>query len=249
MFVCPSTAPHIFKATAAAPRQESSFPLGLGVRGVHEVCESHFGDMAAITGFVLATAKARQGAIAWVLQQSTIFDHGCLLTAGQFAITRFKSPILRVRTGKLMDTLWGIEEAIRSASVSCVVAELAEADFTASRRLALASGRYGVPVVLLMPYTRQGSTAASARWRVSARPSTPNPFDRHAPGAVRWQAVLERSRIAPQMAGQVFNIELDDETLSLRVVAGLASDAVAAGTIGAKDRHNAAPDWPTRKLA
>lgn len=249
MSLCPSIAPYIYKAVTTTPRREVSFPLELGVQGVHEVCERHFGDMAAITGFVLAAAKTKPGAIAWILQQSVIFDHGNLLTAGQFAITRFKSPILRINTGKQVDTLWAIEEAIKSGAVSCVIAELTEADFTASRRLALASGRHGVPVILLMPYTRQGSTAASARWRVSARPSAPNQFDRRAPGAVRWQAILERSRIAPHMAGHVFNIELDDETLSLRVVAGLAADTVAACAAGAESGHDAAPGQPVRRYA
>ncbi|MDX1292422.1 MAG: hypothetical protein R3265_06410, partial [Hyphomonas sp.] len=154
--------------------------------------------------------------------------HGRLLLTGCRQVAPDLPASLNITTRKPAEALWATEEAIRSGVAALVIAELEDADFTASRRLALASSRHGTPVILLMPYTRSGSTAASARWRLSPRPSSPNRYDPHAPGALRWKAVLERSRQASHMAGQSFDLELDDETLSLRVVAGLASDPAPA---------------------
>ena len=218
--------PGVFRlGEASAPREPARFPLGLGASGVHEVCEAGFGDMAALTGFALSASPVRRGAIAWISQSTTLANHGHIFGAGLSAIRTKRPDILYIGTRKLTEALWATEEAIRSSAAGLVIAELSDLDFTASRRLTLAASRHGVPVILLMPYTREGASAATARWRVSPRPSAPNRHDRTAPGAARWQAVLERSRQVPHMAGHVFDLELDDETLSLTVVSGLASDA------------------------
>ena len=222
--------PGVFRlGQASRPRQPASFPLGLGSSGVHEVCEKNFGDMPALTGFALGAAPPRRGAIVWVSQSGLLTNHGHLLEAGLRSLRRERVDLLHVSTRKLPDTLWAIEEAIRSAAAGLVIGELADMDFTASRRLALASSRHGIPVILLMPYTREGATASTARWRLAPRPSAPNRYDRKAPGNPRWQATLERSRQAPHMADHSFDVELDDETLSLTVVSGLAADAPSPG--------------------
>lgn len=220
--------PDVFRLRTAPAVSQAAFPLGLGEQGVHEICEAGFGDMAALTGFALATAGQRPGAALWVSQRCLKLDHGGLLNAGLSALRRRAMPVVEVRTGKLREALWAVEEAIRCSAVSLVIAEIEGIDFTSSRRLTLASNRHGVPAILLLPYTCEGSTAASARWRVSPRPSSPNRFDPRALGHPRWRAVLERSRAAPQMAGKVFDLETNDETLSLSVVPGLAADAAPA---------------------
>lgn len=231
----------VFHLRPKAKPRDAAFPLGLGESGVHEVCETEFGDMAALSGFVLAASKERRGAVFWISQAKLNRDHGGLLQAG---LGRLKAPlpaVLQAHPRKSNDTLWMIEEAIKSNAVGLVIAEIEDADFTASRRLSLAAGRHGVPVILLMPYTRQGATAAAARWRVRPHPSAPNLYDPRAPGHARWQAVLERSRQAPHMVGRHFNLELNDETLSLTVVPGLATDAPAPREAGREDRVSAAP--------
>lgn len=218
----------VFRLQPKAQPVSMGFPLGLGEEGVHEICEAEFGDMAALTGFALAARQPRKGAVFWLSQLNLYRDHGDILQAGLKGLSAEVPFVLQARPRKLTHALWMIEEAIRSSAVGLVVAEIEDADFTASRRLALASLRYGVPVILLMPYTRQGSTAATARWRVRPLLSNPNRFDPNASGHIRWQAVLERSRLAPHMAGQSFNLELNHETLSLTVVPGLATDTLAA---------------------
>ncbi len=217
--------PQLFRLGAA--EEEASvppqFPLKLGKVGVHEVCETDFGDSGALTGFVLAAADIRQGAVVWVTQYERMREHGALMGQGQAFLRRDIRPVLTVCAGRRTDALWAIEEAIASCAVSLVIAEISGIDFTASRRLQLASERSGVPVILILPYSTEGASAATTRWRVRPMPSAPNRYDARAPGAARWYAQVERSRQAPALAGQGFNLELDDETLSLRVASRLAT--------------------------
>ena len=219
--------PGVFRLGETRRKPDQSFPLNLGREGVHEICEARHGDMAAMTGFALAAARPPAGAVFWVRQFGLAREHGDLLHAGLSSLTQCPAGLLSVQTRKASDALWASEEAISSGAVGLVIAEIETLDFTASRRLTLAASRHGIPLILLLPWRREGTSAATARWRVASRPSGPNAFDARAPGASRWQAVLEKSRQAPQMAGRVFNIELDHETLSLRVVSGLAAHAPA----------------------
>jgi len=229
-----------FRFSGDRERPSAAFPMGLGANGMHEVCGAGHADFAALTGFALAARAARTGVTLWIRQTNLTQEHGRLFQEGPGCLNHAPQNILNVTVRKLPDALWAVEEVVRSAAAGLVIAELTDADFTASRRLALASGRHGVPVILLMPHTREGATAASARWRVSPRPSAPNRHDPHAPGALRWKALLERSRQAPHLAGQTFDLELDDETLSLRVVSGLAADPAPARGARAEDRIGAA---------
>ena len=230
---CPSAT--VFRLGAAHARGSVAFPLGLGQQGVHEVCEAGFGDFGALTGFALGAMPPGRGAVVWVSQAHLGLNHGRLFETGLRALRRDRLPMLHVHARKPMEALWAVEETIRSKAAGLVVAEVPDMDFTASRRLTLASGRHGVPAILLMPYSREGATAAAARWRVSPRPSTPNRHDSKAPGHPRWHAVLERSRQAPHMAGRGFDLELDNETLSLRVVSGLAADPAETEPVRLED--------------
>ncbi|MDJ0921411.1 MAG: hypothetical protein QNI84_09800 [Henriciella sp.] len=239
----------LFRLQPETRPRDIAFPLGLGEAGVHEVCETSYGDMPALTGFALAARTYRPGTVFWITQHHQRLDHGALLQGGMPALSAAPPKLVSAVTSKGLDALWTVEEAIRSNAVAAVIAEIEDMDFTASRRLALASARHGVPLILLMPYTREGATAASARWRVRAHPSAPNPYDARAPGWPRWQAVLERSRQAPHMAGQSFDLELNDETLSLSVVSGLAADPSAAGKASFANRFAppANPEPETRQ--
>ena len=235
-----SLPPGVFRLRASPRRQPAQFPLGLGASGVHELCEAQYGDFTALTGFALAAAETRPGAVVWISQADLVQAHGMRLQAGLAQARTQANAMLHVHARKQGEALWAVEEALSSSAPGLVIAELCDLDFTASRRLTLAASRHGVPLILLLPYTRDGATAAQARWRISPRPSASNRFDPHAPGFVRWRAVLERARQAPHLAGQVFDLEWNDETLSLTVVPGLAAHAPAPGTPGTEDRERPA---------
>tara|TARA_B100000678_G_scaffold281676_2_gene279773 strand:- start:1477 stop:2232 length:756 start_codon:yes stop_codon:yes gene_type:complete len=208
---------------ASAPSR-TPFPFGLGKAGVHELVETRFGDFAALTGFACAAlSEAPPRSVLWVAQAGFMSEFGMPRQEAVRGFWRGDVACLFVSPRRLEEVLWTVEEGVTSGAVSLVVAELAGADFTATRRLTLASRARGVPVVALMPYTRQGVTAAEARWRIAPRASSPNRYDAQAPGHMRWRAVLERSRSAPDKAGTQYDLEFDDETLSLTLVPGLAA--------------------------
>lgn len=204
------------------------FPFSLGAFGIHELCEASYGDMPALAGFAFAAKADRYGAILYVQQSVLRGEHGDILQAGAAGLQSNSKPMMSVQTRKLGEALWAIEEGIKSAAVGLVIAEIQDCDFTASRRLILASSRYGVPVILLMPHTREGATAATARWRIRPRLSANNRFDARGLGTARWHAVLERSRQAPHLAGHSFDLEWNDETLSLTMATGLAPYQIEA---------------------
>ncbi|MEL7547091.1 MAG: hypothetical protein AAGJ84_10600 [Pseudomonadota bacterium] len=221
-------------------RQKPSFPLGLGLSGVHEVVEDRFGDLPAAAGFILTASQHGTGPIVHVQQDHVAANHGRILPQGLPGLNHNPPSIITVSARRQRDALWSVEEAILSRAPSLVLGEIEDLDFTASRRLTLAAQRCGVPVILLLPYTREGATAALARWRLSSAPSARNRFDPYAPGATRWRAILERCRLADIATPFTFDLELDHETLSLSVVSELATDPAAARPT---ERHNQRTPW------
>ena len=207
---------------------DAAFPFGLAVSGVHEIAEAQYGDAGAVAGFALAALKnSRPGVWLWICERALSIDQGRVTGLGAAAFGLDPARFLFVETGSVVDALVATEEGVRSGVVSTVITELRDADFTATRRLTLASEAGGTPLMILLPHTREGATAAHARWRVSPVPSAPNLFDRRAPGSPRWTAKLERCRRVPEQAGRRFDLEFDDETLCLRLVSRLVDGSVA----------------------
>lgn len=218
----------LIRPVTAAPAQPAAFPFGLGSDGVHEVAEAAYGHWAAVTGFTLATVQpTRKGACLWICQTSLSRDTGHIPATSLQQMTGGREPRLCITARKSAEALWSAEEGIMSGAIRHVVVELEEADFTATRRLALASEKHGVPVTLLLPHTCSGATAASTRWRVGTQISAMNRHDPRAPGQPRYRAVLERCRTAPAAVGRAFDLEWNDETLSLHMVSGMAAGPAA----------------------
>lgn len=216
--------------------ERADFPFGLARAGVHEIAPAAYGDLTAACGFALAAGAARQkGAGVWVRSSVRTLDHGGVTGAGLASFGDDPGRWLLVEARKPVDALWAIEEAIRSSACSLVIGEAEDADFTATRRLSLAAARHGTAVLLILRHGREGATAAQARWRISPQNSGPNRYDTRAVGTPRWRAVLERAREAPGAVGRAFDLEFDHETLSLRMVQGLAARPVAPGKAGDGD--------------
>ena len=233
----------LIRPVTAAPVQPAAFPFGLGVSGVHEVAEEAYGHWAAVTGFVLATARpGRKSPCLWVCQANITQDAGHVPVTSFREMTGADTPRLSLITRNASETLWAAEEGVVSGAVSHVVAEVERADFTATRRLALASEKHGVPVTLLLPHGCSGVTAAATRWRIGTRLSTPNRHDPRAPGQARYRAVLERCRIAPAATGQAFDLEWNNETVSLHMVSGMVAgpSAPRPAPVFAADGHRRA---------
>jgi protein ImuA len=109
--------------------------------------------------------------------------------------------LIHVEARDARTALWAMEEGVRCSALSAVIGELygdpAALDFTATRRLAVASERSHVPCWLV----RLGGTAnlsgARMRWRIASAPSLLNPLDPRAPGTPAWDAELFRARGSP----------------------------------------------------
>ena len=143
-------------------------------------------------GFLLAqldTAKP----LLWVQDRMAILETGRVHPPGFPSLN-----LIHVETRDARDALWAMEEGVRCAALSAVIGELwgspKALDFTATRRLAVASERSGVPCWLV----RLGGTAnlsgARMRWRIASAPSLLNELDSKAPGTPAWDAELFRAR-------------------------------------------------------
>lgn len=146
-------------------------------------------------GFLLAQINTDKPLL-WVQDRMAILESGRIHPPG--LPTRH---LIHVETRDAKDALWAMEEGVRCSALSGVIGELwgdpKALDFTATRRLAVASERSATPCWLV----RLGGTAnlsgARMRWRIGSAPSLANDFDPRASGMPAWDAELFRARGAP----------------------------------------------------
>ena len=150
---------------------------------------------AGWAGFLLPQIAAGKPLL-WVQERMAIIESGRIYPPGLGA-----AEIIHVEARDARLALWAMEEGVRCAALSAVIGELwgdaGALDFTATRRLAVAAERSGVPCWLV----RLGGTAnlsgARMRWRIASGPSLANPFDPRAPGVPAWNGELFRARGMP----------------------------------------------------
>jgi protein ImuA len=146
-------------------------------------------------GFLLAQLDAARPLL-WVQDRMAILESGRIHPPGLAS-----QNLIHIEARDARDALWAMEEGVRCAGLSAVIGELwgdpRALDFTATRRLAVASERSGVPCWLV----RLGGTAnlsgARMRWRIASAPSLLNPLDGRAAGTPIWDAELFRARGMP----------------------------------------------------
>jgi protein ImuA len=143
-------------------------------------------------GFLLAQLETGKPML-WVQDRMAILESGRIYPPGLPS-----QELIHVEARDARDALWAMEEGVRCAALSAVIGEIwgdpKALDFTATRRLAVASERSGVSCWLV----RLGGTAnlsgARMRWRIGSAPSLLNPLDARAPGSPAWDADLFRAR-------------------------------------------------------
>jgi len=146
-------------------------------------------------GFLLAQLDT-QKPLLWVQDRMAILESGRIHPPGLPS-----QNLIHVEARDARDALWAMEEGVRCSALSCVIGEIwgdpRALDFTATRRLAVASERSGTPCWLV----RLGGTAnlsgARMRWRIASAPSLINELDPKAPGLPVWDAELFRARGMP----------------------------------------------------
>jgi protein ImuA len=162
---------------------------GLALRALHEVAPAAPAHLGAAFGFALAIAaqavrhagKAAKAPYAlWIETDYAALEGGRPYGPGVDLFGLPMDRLLILRVARPIDALWGFEEALKSAALAAVIAELPEsgaaADLTATRRLSLAA-RAGNGLGLLLRHRKSpGSTTAMTRWEVGAAPSQPDRF-------------------------------------------------------------------------
>ena len=132
----------------------------------------------------------------WVQDRMSILESGRIHPLGLPS-----QDLIHVEARDARSALWAMEEGVRCSGLSCVIGEIwgdpKALDFTATRRLAVASERSGVPCWLVRLGGAADLSGARMRWRIASAPSLVNPLDPRAPGVSAWDAELFRARGAP----------------------------------------------------
>ena len=147
------------------------------------------------TGFLLAQIDTEKPLL-WVQDRMAILDSGRVHPPGLPT-----QNLIHVEARDARDALWAMEEGVRCSGLSAVIGEIRgdprALDFTATRRLAVASERSGTPCWLVRIGGTANLSGARMRWRIASAPSLANDLDPKAPGAPVWDVELFRARGAP----------------------------------------------------
>ena len=150
---------------------------------------------AGWAGFLLAQLPSEKPLL-WVQDRMAILESGRVHPPGLPT-----QNLIHVGARDARDALWAMEEGVRCSALSCVIGEIwgdpRVLDFTASRRLAVASERSGVPCWLIRLGATANLSGARMRWRIASAPSLINDLDSKAPGLAAWDAELFRARGMP----------------------------------------------------
>lgn len=207
--------------------------------GLEEAAVGGLGGAAAGLGFLLARSsyakasedkaaggKSCERLIALVAPGGWIAERGGLMTRGAQAFGIPPERLLIVRPRTEAEALWALEEILRSGAADLAIGAVEGASLTQTRRLDMAAREAGATAALVRVRPGSPLSAARRRWRISALPSAPDPWDDRAPGAPRWRAELLRRRDG---APGCWDLEWNDETARLDLVAGLAGDGLGQG--------------------
>ena len=146
-------------------------------------------------GFLLAQLRPDKPLL-WVQDRMAILENGRVHPPGLPA-----QDLIHVEARDARDALWAMEEGLRCSGLSAVVGEIwgdpKALDFTATRRLAVASERSGEAAFLIRLGGHANLSGARMRWRIASAPSLANDLDPKAPGLPAWDAELFRARGMP----------------------------------------------------
>jgi protein ImuA len=162
------------------------FPLG----AVHEFVFNNPEAAAATTGFVgglLSACIPVKGAIVWISRRNNIFPP---------ALSAFNiepSAIIFIHPTNEKEVLWVMEEVLKCNSITAVVAEMQELNFTNSRRFQLAVEKSKVTGFILNEKQQPANNACISRWQIQSLPSM---LQQGLPGVghTRWQVDLKKIR-------------------------------------------------------
>jgi protein ImuA len=219
---------------------------GLAYGRVHEIYAADAGDGAAAAGFAMAAATGMaggDGTILWLRTRRAAALGGAAQGDGWADLGGQPGHGLISIVPDALALLRTAVDGVRCGAIGAVIAEeqgaMREWDLTASRRLALAAEKSGVPLFLLRIDAAPVPSATHTRWQVAAAPSHPLPGN--APGLPTFAISLLRQRSGP--GGLDWQLEWDRDQCLFRDAA--LSGAVAplpARRPAADVRSGAAPN-------
>ena len=164
-----------------------SFPLG----AMHEFVYTQPEQGSATSGFIagiLSSLMRRGGVSLWISTSRLLFPPA--LKA--FGINPEKIIFIDLQREK--DIIWAMEEALKCESLSCVVGEMPELDFTISRRLQLVVEKSRVTGFIIRKNPKRlNTTACITRWMITSLPSV-LPDEMPGVGFPRWNIDLVKVR-------------------------------------------------------
>ncbi|MEE8437946.1 MAG: hypothetical protein V3S07_00040 [Micropepsaceae bacterium] len=199
---------------------------------LHEIAPADYRSGPAAWGFLLALAKSvagkRDGPIFWPLarnQYGSEYDFGLPYGPGLKSFGFNTGDFLFARCASRIDSLWAMEEALRTGGFAAIIgARARKMDLTMSRRLQLAAEETHTPIFLLRRTNDDALSAARTRWRITPLRAARDRFGlmRHA----RWHVALERARGGK--TGE-WVLEWNYDALCLRLSSLLAGRTAFAG--------------------
>ena len=168
----------------APPRAMDGGSLaGPPARGsLNEALPARPSDAPAAAAFALALALRAQaarggGALVWIVEDFSAREYGPPYGRGLMAAGADLSRLALIRTRRPRETLWTMEEALKSPACAAVVAEslLSPRHYglSASRRLLLAARRGGALGLLVAQGVEASRFSSAAEWRVEVAAAPP----------------------------------------------------------------------------
>jgi protein ImuA len=205
---------------------------GLTCGALHEVVPDSASAMPAAMGFV-AALLARIFLPPSLSEEEKVFfitpaygqrQHGRLSGHGLNALGLDPGRLMLVETAHRKQTLWAMEEALRSTAPLAVAGVIDTLDLKLSQRLHLAAADAGLPLFLLRPAHTLEASAAATRWRVHTIRAARDRFGLIA--RPQWHLHLERCRNG--RPGE-WPVEYDHVTHRFSLAAALADPAFSRG--------------------
>lgn len=177
--------------------------------------------------------RKRGGKVIFVLPTYGFREYGRLHGHGLRTLGFDPVHIILVETTHRRDTLWALEEALRSGAPAAVAGVIDQLDLKKSQRLHLAATDSGLPLFLMRSAQDLESSAAATRWRVGTAEAARDRF-----GLIirpRWHLQLERCRNG--RPGE-WVVEYDHVAHRFSMAAALADPARARGATPQADPAN-----------
>lgn len=203
------------------PALDSLWPEGgLPNGALHEVNSISLAGFAAASAFAASNAGRLGKPVLWCTTSPDFYGPGL----AQMGLAVSRLIVVRARSEK--EVLAVMEEALRHASLGCVIGETPRLTLTTSRRLALAA-ESGATMAFALRRRRKDTAlepvAAASRWRISAAPSSPHPIPQS--GRARWTLELLRSRSG---CTGTWNVEAPDAQGYLHLPSALVDGSAVA---------------------